>query len=45
LFGWIVAEFQQVDVRVVEKKIVLRGDDGRVRRFWELSHTQRFFAS
>jgi hypothetical protein len=41
--GRIVAEFQQVDVRTVEKKIVLHSDDGRVQGFRELSHTQRIF--
>jgi hypothetical protein len=39
-----VAEFQQADIPVVEKKIVLCGKGARVSRFWELGHAQRFLA-
>ena len=39
-----MAEFQQADIPVDEKKIVLCGKGARVSRFWELGHAQRFLA-
>jgi hypothetical protein len=39
-----VAEFQQADACVVEKKIILCGKGRRATRFWKLLHAEGFLA-